>query len=157
MEIISNLIEAHIFRKNQDRMEFLMLRRAPGEIYAGIWQMVTGKIRKDEQAYKTAMREIKEETNLDINRLWVAPNINSFYSYQKEYISLVPVFAAEVSPELGVKISAEHDKYKWVSQEEAKELLAWKGQRDSVDIIVEYFSEEQSNLKFIEIPLWENH
>ena len=44
MKIISNMIEAHIFRETKDGIEFLLLKRSEKEIYSGLWQMVTGKI-----------------------------------------------------------------------------------------------------------------
>ena len=65
----------------------------------------------------------------------------------------MPVFAALVDNNSSVKISDEHCDYKWVNPEEAKKLLAWVGQRNSVDIITQYFTKEIHFLNFIEIPL----
>ena len=42
---------------------------------------------------------------------------------------------------------------KWVKPEEAKLLLAWAGQRKSVDVIVDYILNRNSFLNFIEIEL----
>lgn len=151
LQVTSNMIESHIFRITKGKIEFLLLKRAEGEIYPGLWQMVSGKIHKGEKAYETAWREIVEETNLKPEKLWVVPNINSFYSPEKNYISLLPVFAARVSSNLKVKISDEHSEYKWVSKDEAKKMLAWVGQRKSVDLICEYFLHERSYLNFVEV------
>jgi dATP pyrophosphohydrolase len=151
MQVTSNMIEAHIFRKKKGKIEFLLLKRAEGEIYPGLWQMVSGKIHKGEKAYETAWREIVEETNLKPEKLWVVPNINSFYSPEKNYISFLPVFAARVSSNSKVKISDEHSEYKWVSPVKAKRMLAWVGQHKSVDIICEYFLKEKSYLNFVEV------
>lgn len=153
MKIISNLIEAHIFREQNGKLEFLLLKRSPDEYYPNIWQMITGKIKKDETAYNTALREIKEETNLIPEKFWVAPNVNSFYSAEKDYICLMPVFAAKVNYDSKVLISKEHSEYKWLSPEEAKKMLAWDGQRKSVDVIVDYFLNRNFFLNFIEIKL----
>lgn len=153
MKIISNLIEAHIFREQNGKLEFLLLKRSPDEYYPNIWQMVTGKIKKDETAYNTALREIKEETNLIPEKFWVAPTVNSFYSADKDYICLMPVFAAKVKYDNNVIISKEHSEYKWLSPEEAKKMLAWDGQRKSVDVIVDYFLYRNYFLNFIEIKL----
>ena len=153
MKIISNLIEAHIFREQNGKMEFLLLKRSPNEYYPHLWQMVSGKIKENETAYETAIREIKEETNLFPEKFWVAPTVNSFYSPDKDYICLLPVFAAKVYSECEVKISKEHVAFKWVSPEEAKNMLAWDGQRNSVDVIVDYFLNRNSFLNFIEIKL----
>ena len=151
--IITNLVEAHVFRRTKNGIEFLLLKRSETEIYPGLWQMVSGKIRKDEKAYKTALREIKEETGLIPKKFWVTPNVNSFYYPEKDYISLLPVFAVLVDSKSKVKISNEHSEYKWVKPSEVKKMLAWEGQRKSVDIIKEYFTKEISFLNFVEIPL----
>jgi dihydroneopterin triphosphate diphosphatase len=151
MKIISNMIEAHIFCKRRKGIEFLLLKRAEKEIYPGLWQMVTGKIRSGEKAYKAALREIKEETGLKPKRFWVTPNVNSFYSHEKNYISLLPVFAAEVDPGSEIKICKEHCEFVWYKPEKAKKLLAWPGQRKSVEIITEYFLKETSFWNFVEI------
>ena len=153
MNIISNLIEAHIFREQHGRIEFLLLKRSPDEYYPNLWQMVSGKIKENETAYKTAIREIKEETSLSPEKFWVAPTVNSFYSPDKDYICLLPVFAAKVKFESKVILSKEHVEYKWVKPEEAKQMLAWDGQKKSVDVIVDYFINRNSFLNFIEIKI----
>lgn len=153
MKVISNLIEAHIFSEKDGEIEFLLLKRAPYQYYPNLWQMVSGKIKDNEKAYETALREIKEETGLIPEKIWIAPNINSFYSPDDEYISLIPVFAAKVDYQSQIKISTEHVEYKWLKPVEARNLLAWEGQRKSVDIITEYFFLRKSFLNFVEIKL----
>ena len=152
MQIISNLVEAHIFRIADSGIEFLLMKRAESEIYPNIWQMVTGSI-ENEKAYETAIREIIEETGLAPKLLWVVPRLNSFYSHEKDYICMIPVFVGMVSESADVKISSEHSEFKWVDAETAKKMLAWKGQRESVSAIYEFLTDKSSSLKFIEIPL----
>ena len=152
MNVTSSLVEAHIFRKVRNDLEFLLLKRAANEKYAGVWQMVTGSI-ENENAHQTAVREIKEETGLTPLNLWVVPNINSFYSPEKDIIMMIPVFAALVSTNEAVTISEEHTEFQWVKKEEALKLLAWPGQRKSVEIIYDYFTNQKSLLKFVEINL----
>lgn len=153
MKIVSTLVEAHIVRMADDEFEFLLLKRAEGEKYPNIWQMVTGAIEDGEKAFETALREIKEETGLSPEKLWIVPQVNSFYSSEKDEVCIIPVFAALISPESKVIISEEHSEFKWQKKEEAKQYLAWPGQRDSVDTIYEYLTKENSAIKFIEIPL----
>ena len=151
MKIISNLIEAHIFRETEKGIEFLLLKRGDDQKYPGLWQMVTGKIEAEEKAHQAALREIKEETGLSPVQLWVAPTINSFYEPKDEYICMLPVFASRVKAEANVILSKEHTEYKWVGKDEAKKLLAWPGQRESVDIIEDYFLNEKNFFHFVEI------
>ncbi len=153
MNVTSSLIEAHIFRLARKELEFLLLKRSENEIYPGLWQMVTGSIDDNEKAYQAAVREIKEETGLTPVKFWVVPNVNSFYSPKQNSICMVPVFAALVADDSNVIISEEHSEYKWVSKDDAIRLLAWPGQRNSVETIYEYIRNQQTFLNFMEISL----
>ena len=153
MKIISNLIEAHLFRETDKELEFLLLKRAEGHIYPGVWQMVSGKIDKSEKAFKTALREIKEETGIVPENMWVVPRVNSFYTADTDTICLVPVFACLIKPNSKVVLSSEHCEYRWVTSSEAKQLLAWDGQRKAVDLIEEYFLNEKKFLNFTEVKI----
>ena len=152
-EIISNMVEAHVFRIRNNSLEFLLLKRAEGEYYAGLWQMVTGRIEEGEKAFQTAVREIREETGLRPLKLWTAPNINSFYSHKDDKIVMIPVFAAEVNEGSNVRLSSEHSEFKWCAPKDAIPLLAWPGQRNSVEIIAGYFEDEKHFLELVQIPL----
>jgi dATP pyrophosphohydrolase len=151
MEIKSTIIEAHIFRKTKNGIEFLLMKRASNEMYPNVWQMVTGSNEDGEKAYETALREIKEETSLIPKTIWIVPNVNSFYSAKDDSVNMVPVFVAEVDTDSKVVLSEEHIEFLWCSKEKANELFAWPGQRKSVDIIFEYFSNNESLLKLIKI------
>ncbi|MBS4033839.1 MAG: NUDIX domain-containing protein [Ignavibacterium sp.] len=153
MKINSNLIEAHIFRELNGRLEFLLLKRSPVQYYPNIWQMVSGKVKPEEKAYDSALREIKEETGLTPLNYWVVPNINSFYTADNDSITLVPVFAAIVKNDEKVLISNEHSEFGWFTPEEAKKKLAWAGQHRSVDIIVDYFQNNNVFWNFLEIKI----
>jgi len=153
MKIISNLIEAHIFRETESGIEFLLLKRAKDQIYPAVWQMVSGKIKENEKAFETSLRELREETNLTPLNMWIAPKVNSFYSSQSDSICLIPVFAVQVKKDSKVIISDEHSEYKWVTSDEAKGLLAWDGQRKAVELIEEYFLNEKSFLKFVVVEI----
>ncbi len=153
MNVTSSLIEAHIFRKAGNDLEFLLLRRSDNEIYPGLWQMVSGSIDRNENAYQAALREIKEETGLTPEKFWTVPNVNSFYSSTQNEICMIPVFAALVSDKAEVMISNEHSEFKWAGLNETLKLLAWPGQRKSIEIIYEYFTNQINFLNFVEISL----
>ena len=138
---------------NNHELEFLAIKRAQVVSYPNIWQMVTGVILENEKAYLTAIREIKEETNLTPIKFWTLPNINSFYSSKDDCIFMIPVFVAEVEMSAVVKISNEHSEYKWVDKNEMISLLAWPGQKKSIEIISDYFSSENEFTKIIEIKI----
>ena len=61
MKIISDMIEAHIFRETQNGLEFLLLKRAENEIYPGLWQMVNGKVEGEEQLTRLLSGRLKRK------------------------------------------------------------------------------------------------
>jgi 8-oxo-dGTP pyrophosphatase MutT (NUDIX family) len=152
MKIKSNLIEAHIFYSMNDKIEFLLLKRSSDQVYPNLWQMVSGKNKKNETAVKTVLREVREETGVISKQLWIAPQINSFYDPKSDSINLIPVFAVRVDNKK-VKLSNEHSDYKWVNSDEAQKMLAWPGQREAVKIIEDYFLNEKSFLNFVEVKI----
>ncbi len=153
MEIVSDMVEVHLFRQNEKNLEFLLLKRSLGEFYEHLWQMVSGRIEENEKAFKTALREVKEETGLTVKKMWTLPNINSYYSPESDRINLIPVFAVLVDPQSKVILSDEHSEHKWLSKEECKKYLAWEGQRKSVDILFDYFFNYKEYLDLVEINL----
>jgi hypothetical protein len=66
---------------------------------------------------------------------------------------MLPVFAAKVSYTSKVVLSNEHVAFKWVTPEDAKNMLAWDDQRKSIDVIVDYFLNRNSFLNFMEINI----
>ena len=114
--------------------------------------MVTGKIKDDESAYSAALREIQEETSLRVNKLFIVPQVNSFYNSDDDSVNLIPVFVAVVNSQ-DVQLSSEHQKYEWVEKDRAQKMLSWPGQAQSVEIIDDYFSKQRENLNFIEIKI----
>lgn len=146
MNVVTALIEAHIIRKINNRIEFLLLKRSPQEKYPKLWQMVTGAIENEEKASDAAIREIQEETGIELDSFWVVPKVNSFYSEQLNKIVMIPVFVGLAKEGCEVVLSEEHTESKWVNRSAAKELLAWPGQKESIDIIEEYFSDPKSPL-----------
>ncbi len=151
MKVVTSLIEAHIVRIIDKKVEFLLLKRSPEQKYPNIWQMVTGKVKANEKAYETAIREIKEETNLDIDELFIVPNINNFYNEIEDSITQIPVFVATVKDETKFKLSNEHVKFKWVSYKKSQKMLAWPGQKKSEKIIKDYFEKKYETLNFIKV------
>ncbi len=152
MKIKSNLIETHTISVQENKIKYLLMKRSSHEKYPDIWQMVTGKIHEDEEAFTAALRELKEETNLEVEKLFIVPKVNSFYNSDDDSVCLIPVFVALVKYDQ-VTLSSEHQAYKWVNKKNAKKMLAWPGQSDSVEIIHDFFSKKKENLNFIEIPM----
>lgn len=131
-KIITKRVEVHVFKKTKRGHKFLVLKRSPAGKYPNLWQMVSGTIDPGEKAYETAIREVKEETQLDIEELFILPRVTEFYDFfEEDSINLVPVFIARVKDD-EVKISDEHSEFKWVYFHKAYRMLHWIQWKENV-------------------------
>lgn len=152
-QIVTNYIELHICRKTEAGYEFLLLKRSEtAKIYPGIWQMITGTIESHEHTKDTLLRELHEETGLAPLRIYSIPRINTFYLAISDKICMSPVFLATVDNNK-VKISNEHTEYKWAAFEEARELIHWPNQVESLEIIKKYLDNDEQFSKLVEIKI----
>ena len=121
-------------------------------IYPGTWQGVTGKIELSETPYKTALRELMEETGLIANRLFTVDKVNTFYDSKRDTMNLIPVFGAIVNT-TDVKLSNEHTGFKWCSVDKAKKLITWDQQKKGVQIFYDMITNDDSRLNLMEIQI----
>jgi mutator protein MutT len=83
------------------------------------WDLPGGKLDFGEDARKGIIREIKEETGLDVNELEIL-DINSGFNELKEFWFTVCYLVVVKNPD--IKISKEHDSFEWVSPKEIQGL-----------------------------------
>ncbi|MGT2910917.1 NUDIX hydrolase [Streptococcus cameli] len=106
--------------------EWLMLHRnkKPNDVHAGKWIGVGGKIEAGETPEECAIREIKEETGLDVKALSLKGIItfpeftpdNDWYTY----VFKVTDFEGEV-------IDCEEGTLEWVPYKDIRDLPTWEG------------------------------
>ena len=153
-EIKVRVIDCHIAYYNNDKSywEFLLLKRSNTTIYSEIWQGVTGKIENSELPYKTALRELMEETGLNAKKIWTIDKVNTFYDANIDVMNLIPVFGVAVNSK-NVIISKEHSEYKWSNINETIKLITWEEQKKGVKIFHEMLKENEKRLKMMEIQI----
>lgn len=144
-EILSKYIECYVYKIFDAKVKYLLLKRSKEkEPYPGIWQIVTGRIEPEEEAYKTALREVKEETGLKPLKCFVAPKVNQFYASYNDKIYLIPVFVVNVKYD-NVILSNEHVQYEWLDFEDAYKKVHWYSQKENLQIINEILSGKTEN------------
>lgn len=143
-------IQNHIIFSEKDNYQFLLLKRkSNARVYPGMWQVVTGKIESGEKAFQAATREAIEETGLDIIDFWHVPHIGSFYDFQNDCVQNIPIFASLVNSK-EVKLSYEHEDYKWLDFEEAIRNLALPSHIEGTKILKKYIL-DTGNKEFFRI------
>lgn len=139
MSVRPDLVGCWIFRTMPERgIEILLIKRAPGRIYPGIWQCVTGGLEDGESIIDGALREVAEETGVsvsDIEVLYGLDQVNLFYAEHIDAIMAEAVFAAHVGSTVEPRLSDEHDDMRWVSPPAARELVVWPAYRFAIDQI----------------------
>jgi len=148
--IVSRVIDAYVFRKTDDGLLFLILKRAKTKRYEHLWQGVAGKIEAGESAPEAAKRELMEETGLKPKHMFVADHVSRFYEAHGDRINLVPVFGIEVDSDQ-ITLSDEHCDYKWVTLEEALEHLVWQGQKKGIRVVSDMVLSNDDRIRWSEI------
>jgi len=153
-EIVSKIAEVFIYRKNNEKIEYLLLKRSEDEVYPGIWSIAGGKIKANETAYQTAYREMREETGLNAIHFYAVDTVNVFYEVSDDMFHLTPVFLAETD-DTYVVLSDEHTEFKWAEYEEAYEDIHWTVWKNNLKLIDETLHNENlfRTLKRIDIQI----
>lgn len=130
---------------NEKNEKYLIVK-----MYNGNWGFPKGHVEKYETEIETAIREVKEETNIDINirrgfreTISYVPNENTL----KEVVFFVGIADSEK-----LEIDTEEiEDFKWCTYEEAFKLITYKVQRDVLEKVREYIEYHE---KLENVMLW---
>ncbi|GHB16758.1 NUDIX hydrolase [Pseudovibrio japonicus] len=135
------LISVVAIRQSELGHEVLLLKRT--QTLVGEWCQVAGKIEAEETAWQAALRELNEETKLTPTSLFSADINEQFYEAGRDAITVAPVFAAVINSTDTVSLNHEHSEYRWVSFDDAIEMVAFGGQRRILRWIEDEFVKRQ--------------
>jgi dATP pyrophosphohydrolase len=119
--------------------EVLMLERQQP---AGYWQSVTGSLEWGEAAPAAAVREVREETGLDVaqtlqdcgysNRFEIIPAWRARYAPDVR-VNTEHVFAVQYATRPAVRINpAEHVRYQWLAPDQAVARASSRTNREAI-------------------------
>jgi len=146
-KITSNFIQVHIARIEivSGEYEYLVLKRSANVIpYPNMWQVVTGNIEAGESSIETALREVKEETGLEPQKIWTLPYVTTFFNAYKDIIYMSPVFGIFVD-NASVKLSSEHCEHIWLDFQSCYNKLELPSHRAALKIFRDYILENYDN------------
>jgi 8-oxo-dGTP pyrophosphatase MutT (NUDIX family) len=152
-----DLAECWVFRIGSRGLEVLLIHRAPGRIFAGLWQPVTGAIEPDERVPLAALREVGEETGFGRDAIEAAYDLDQiapFYDEGADAIVVSAIFAVRVAPDAEPTLSHEHDGYAWLAPDEALERAVWPAYDDSIRRIRDHILDPAQAPWFELTPDW---
>ncbi len=125
---------AIIFRRENDKIYFLLLK------YPNYWGFPKGEKEENESEIETAKREIKEETGIEDLRFIFGfrREYEYYYFIEGKKVEKKAVFFLAETKTKDVKISWEHESYKWAEFEEALKLLGYEEDKRNLKEAYEY-------------------
>ena len=97
------------------------------------WDFPGGKIDFNEDVEECLRREIKEETNLNVNNLNILKPLNLKFNDVPVFVLL---YSAEISCDSSIIISHEHSEYNFFSKSEIKNLNMPKDYKNIIEDLI---------------------
>ena len=121
-----------LFTKENKEIKYLLLYRKPHENFKESWDFVKGNVEEKESELETLKRELIEETGISDFNLTknFKERIKLFYKRDNQTIFKEIIFYLGETKIKDIKLSYEHDSYKWCNYEEALQLLTHKNSKN---------------------------
>jgi type II secretory ATPase GspE/PulE/Tfp pilus assembly ATPase PilB-like protein/8-oxo-dGTP pyrophosphatase MutT (NUDIX family) len=132
--IIAGVVDVYVLRRAKESWRVLTLQRTQDTRCPGTWETVHGRIEPGERPEDAAVREVREETGLALERLYNA-TVQPFYLHMFGAVQLAVVFAAVVG-DGDVTLGVEHDRFEWLAPDEAMDRFIWPRSREALKTIV---------------------
>lgn len=126
------VVDVYVLRPS---LEVLVLQRRLGTRCPGSWETVHGHIEPGEAPEDAAIREVREETGLSVERLYNV-TVQPFYLHRYKAVQLAVVFAAFVAESATVTLGTEHQAYEWLPPKAARQKFIWPRSRTALDEIL---------------------
>ena len=135
-EVVVGTVDVYVIRPRHQVWRILVLQRAAhGTRCPLAWETVHGRLERGEEPEDAAVREVREETGLDIERLYNV-TVQPFYLHRMKTVQLAVVFAAFVDESSDVVLGPEHQRSEWLSVEDALERFVWPREREALREVV---------------------
>lgn len=126
------------YRKTSNgQIEYALMKRSD----SGYWQGIAGGGEGEEKPLEAARREAYEEANIpptaefmQLDTVESVPVIEFKDSYLwGDAVFVIPQYCFGVtSPDIPITISHEHTEYRWLSYEEARDLIKYDGNKTAL-------------------------
>jgi dATP pyrophosphohydrolase len=132
-DIVVGVVDVYVVRPS---WHVLLLQRREGTRCPGSWETVHGHIEPSESPEAAAVREVREETGLVVERLYNV-TVQPFYLHRYGAVQLAVVFAAFVAEDSPVVVGTEHQQAEWLTIDEALARYTWPRSRAALNDLVD--------------------
>jgi bis(5'-nucleosidyl)-tetraphosphatase len=111
-------------------------------LYRGLlndWSFPKGHVEQGENSIETMIREIKEETGLDVDIIKELPN--HFYSNKSERNISTSMFLVISKDDSKIKIENEKDEIEWIPYEDVAEKLSYENLKEYYNSVLPIIKE----------------
>ena len=112
-----------LFNENDGKVEYLLLHYPTGH-----WDFAKGNIEKGEAELATVRREVREETSIDNIEFMDGFRKKIAYNYKRrgKLVNKEVIFYLAKTNTKNVKLSFEHQGYRWLTYDGAMKILTYK-------------------------------
>jgi 8-oxo-dGTP pyrophosphatase MutT (NUDIX family) len=136
-DLVVGVVDVFVVRHNARGLSVLVLRRAADTRCTGAWEIVHGRLDPGERPEEAAVREVREETGLAIERLYNL-TCQPFYLHKLSTVQVAVAFVAFVGSG-EVTLGPEHDLAEWLVPDEASGRLSWPRSISALRDLVQVF------------------
>ncbi|WP_457280999.1 NUDIX domain-containing protein [Polaromonas sp. P5_D5] len=111
-------VDVYPYFKDQDnRIQFLLLKRRADVVMPGKWQAISGKINENERIQDAFIRQVEKKTGQSPIAFEKVDYVNMFFDDYYDTVMVVPAASAEISKRI-VLDSTLHDDHIFVTYDE---------------------------------------
>jgi 8-oxo-dGTP pyrophosphatase MutT (NUDIX family) len=129
-------IDVYCLDPSESEWHVLTLQRAHDTRCPTAWETVHGHIEAGESPEQAAVREVREETGLTVQRLYNV-TVQPFYLHKLATVELAVVFAAFVDRAHPIVLGAEHMHHEWLTPDAALDRYVWPRERSALRDILQ--------------------
>jgi dATP pyrophosphohydrolase len=132
--LVVGVVDVYVVRPYRAEWLVLALRRGPKTRCPGSWETVHGRMEADERPEHAAVREVREEAGLEVDRLY-SITCQPFYLHTLGTVQMAVVFCAFVREPGNVTLGEEHEAHEWLTLHDAGARFTWPRERDALSHI----------------------
>ena len=133
-DIVAGVVDVYVIRPLPEGWKILCVQRSMDTRCPGAWETIHGRLEANERPEAGAVREVQEETGLEISRLYNV-TVQPFYLHSFGAVQMAIVFAAFVDEPADVHLGPEHQGFEWLSPLEAGSRFIWPREREALSHI----------------------